>query len=397
MNPTMPEPSVEITVLMPCLNEAATLAVCIRKARGCLERLGIAGEIIVADNGSTDGSTAIAGDEGARVVEVPIRGYGAALFAGLCGARGRFVVMGDADDSYDFSSLDAFIETLRGGADLVIGNRFRGGIRPGAMPWKNRYVGNPVLSALGRLMFGSHVGDFHCGLRAISKDAFERLNLQTVGMEFASEMIIKALLLGMRVAEVPTVLSPDGRDRPPHLRPWRDGWRHLTFMLLFSPRWLFLYPGAALIALGVGGYVGGYLAIAQRPDTNAATWVLASSVAVMLGFNAVVFAFCARIYAFNQRFVIRDERLERLFRYFKLEGGLLVGLMLLAAGIVGVWWSMAHGTSATSLIAGNRTALLVGGASATGFVLGGQTILVSFLLSLFGIRRRFGPPNSGQH
>jgi glycosyltransferase involved in cell wall biosynthesis len=380
--------SIEFSVVMPCLNEAATLATCIRKARNCLARLGIAGEVVVADNGSTDGSAAIATEEGARVISVPVRGYGAALFAGACEARGRFVIMGDADDSYDFSALDSFVDALRAGADLVIGNRFRGDIRPGAMPWKNRYIGNPVLSAIGRRLFGSDIGDFHCGLRGISKDAFARLDLQTTGMEFASEMIVKAVLLGMRVSEVPTVLTPDGRNRPPHLRPWRDGWRHLTFMFLFSPRWLFLYPGIALVTAGLGGYV----AIARGLDTNAVPWVLASSVAVLLGFNSVVFAFCARIYAFNQRFVPQDERLERLFRYFKLEGGLLAGAGLLGAGAAGVWWSVRHGAPATLLVGDSRTWLVASAASATALVVGGQMILGSFLFSLFGIRRRFGPP-----
>jgi glycosyltransferase involved in cell wall biosynthesis len=380
--------SLEFSVIMPCLNEAATLATCIRKARCCLARLGIDGEVVVADNGSTDGSPAIATAEGARVISVPVRGYGAALFAGACEARGRFLIMGDADDSYDFSTLDSFVDALRGGVDLVIGNRFRGGIRPGAMPWKNRYFGNPVLSAIGRRLFRSNIGDFHCGLRGVSKDAFTRLNLQTTGMEFASEMIIKALLLGMRVSEVPTVLTPDGRNRPPHLRPWRDGWRHLTFMFLFSPRWLFLYPGAALLTAGLAGYA----ALARGIDADAAPWVLASSVAVLLGFNSVVFAFCARIYAFNQRFVPQDERLERLFRYFKLEGGLLAGAALIAVGGAGVWWSLRHGAPATSLPEEGQAWLVASSAAATALVLGGQMILGSFLFSLFGIRRRFGPP-----
>src|SRR5437763_380017 len=245
---------IELSVVMPCLNEAETLARCIRKARACIERLGLDAEIIVADNGSTDGSQRIARDEGARVVDVAIRGYGAALYQGCVDARGRFIIMGDADDSYDFSKLDPFVDELRAGADLVMGNRFRGGIRPGAMPWKNRYVGNPVLSAIGHLFFHTKANDFHCGLRGFSREAFERMNLQTVGMEFASEMLIKATLLGLRVTEVPTTLDKDGRSRASHLRPWRDGWRHLRFMLLYCPRWLFLYPGLALML--AGGFFG---------------------------------------------------------------------------------------------------------------------------------------------
>jgi glycosyltransferase involved in cell wall biosynthesis len=377
---------IEYSVVMPCLNEAATVATCIRNAQACLKRLGVTGEIIVADNGSTDRSAEIASREGARVVSVPIRGYGAALYAGAYHAQGRFIIMGDADDSYDFSALDLFVEALRTGADLVIGNRFRGGILPGAMPWKNRHIGNPVLSGIGRLLFRSDIGDFHCGLRGASKDAFMRLNLQTTGMEFASEMIIKALLLNMHVAEVPTVLRPDGRDRAPHLRPWRDGCRHLVFMSLFSPRWLFLYPGLALTAGGLSGY----LVMASGTGTAAVLGLLASAVAVILGFNTVVFSFCARIYAFNQRFVLEDDGLERLFGFFKLEGGLASGIGFLCAGVAGTWWSVRHTTLELSTAGAVPMWFAVGIASATAFLLGGQLILMSFLLSLFGVRRRFG-------
>ncbi|HJN81714.1 MAG TPA: glycosyltransferase family 2 protein, partial [Verrucomicrobiota bacterium] len=247
----------EVSVVMPCLNEAETLAVCIQKATRCLAENGVSGEIIVADNGSTDGSRAIAEADGARVVPVEAKGYGSALMGGIAAARGRFVIMGDADDSYDFSALMPFIERLRDGSDLVMGNRFRGGIAPGAMPPLHRYLGNPVLSGLGRLFFRCPAGDFHCGLRGFSRAAYDRMKLQTTGMEFAGEMVVKSTLLGLRIAEVPTTLSPDGRSRPPHLRSWRDGWRNLRFMLLFSPRWLFLYPGLLLMLIGLG--VGGWL------------------------------------------------------------------------------------------------------------------------------------------
>src|SRR5262245_54402961 len=240
----------ELTVLMPCLNEAATVARCVAKARGFLERAGVEGEVLVADNGSTDGSQALAERAGARVVRVAERGYGAALGAGIAAARGRYVIMGDADDSYDFSRLELFVAKLREGYPLVMGNRFKGGIRPGAMPKLHRYLGNPVLSFIGRLLFRTRVGDFHCGLRGFDRDAARGLDLRTTGMEFASELVVKAALAGWRIAEVPTVLHPDGRGRAPHLRTWRDGWRHLRFLLLFSPRWLFLYPGIALLALG---------------------------------------------------------------------------------------------------------------------------------------------------
>ena len=244
----MPEP--EISIVMPCLNEAETLERCISKAQAWLRRAQVDGEVIVGDNGSSDGSQDIARRSGARVVEVVERGYGSALWNATRAARGRYLVMGDSDDSYDFSNLDAFLQALREGNDLVMGNRFRGGIVPGAMPWKNRHIGNPILTGIGRLLFRCPAHDFHCGLRGFSKEAFLRMDLRTSGMEYASEMVIKATVLGMRITEVPTRLAKDGRSRPPHLRPWRDGWRHLRFMLLFSPRWLFLHPSLAAIVIG---------------------------------------------------------------------------------------------------------------------------------------------------
>ena len=240
---------------MPCLNEAETLAICVRKARGFLDASRIQGEVIVADNGSQDGSVAIALQEGARIVPVAARGYGAALLGGIADARGRYIIMGDADDSYDFSDLGTFVEQLRAGADLVVGNRFRGGIAPGAMPLLHRYLGNPILSFLGRLFFFVKIGDFHCGLRGFNRDRILALGLRTTGMEFASEMVVRSALAGYRIAEVPTTLRPDGRSRPPHLRTWRDGWRHLRFLLMYSPRWLFFYPGLALLAFGLIGTV----------------------------------------------------------------------------------------------------------------------------------------------
>ena len=243
--------ALELTILMPCLNEAETLAICIGKAQSFLTRSGIAGEVVVADNGSTDGSQAIASANGARVVPVPEKGYGAALAGGITAAHGKFVIMADADDSYDFANLDLFVAALRDGADLVMGNRFAGGVAADAMPWHHRYIGNPVLSFLGRLFFRTPVRDFHCGLRGFSRVAIQRLNLRTIGMEFASEMVVKSTLSNLDVREVPTTLKKDGRSRPPHLRSFRDGWRHLRFLLLFSPRWLFLYPGITLLLVGL--------------------------------------------------------------------------------------------------------------------------------------------------
>src|SRR2546428_10760765 len=248
----------EFTILMPCLNEAATVGNCVAKARGFLARAQITGEVLVADNGSRDSSRAVAEQAGARVVEVAERGYGAALIGGIDAARGRLVIMGDADDSYDFGAIGLLLDRLREGYDLVMGNRFAGGIHEGAMVWSHRWVGNPALTFISRMFFRTPVGDMHCGLRGFRKDAYEKLRLRATGMEFASEMVIKASLRRMKITEVPVTLSPDGRSRPPHLRTWRDGWRHLRFMLLFSPRWLFLYPGLALFV--AGGAAGAVLA-----------------------------------------------------------------------------------------------------------------------------------------
>jgi len=243
----------EFTILMPCLDEALTVETCVQKARAYLERKGIIGEILVADNGSTDGSQSLAEAAGARVVDIKRKGYGAALLGGIEAAKGRFVIMADADDSYDFTDLDGFVDRLRRGSKLVVGNRFQGGIMPGAMPALNRYLGNPVLSFIGRTLFSSPIGDFHCGMRGFDRQAILELGLRAQGMEFASEMVVKASLAQLDIAEVPTTLSPDGRQRAPHLRPWRDGWRHLRFMLLRNPHWLFLYPGLFLTVLGLTG------------------------------------------------------------------------------------------------------------------------------------------------
>jgi glycosyltransferase involved in cell wall biosynthesis len=373
----MIESAPEFTVLMPCLNEAQTLPTCIRKAQTCIERLSLSAEIVVADNGSTDDSQRIAEAAGARIVDVPVRGYGAALYAGIQGARGRYVIMGDADDSYDFSKLDPFVDALRSGADLVIGNRFLGGIRPGAMPWANRYIGNPILSALGKRFFHSPANDFHCGLRGVARTAFERMNLLTTGMEFASEMVIKATLVGLRIVEVPTTLDKDGRNRPPHLRRWRDGWRHLRFMLLYCPRWLFLYPGAGLFAFGavVIALTMLRLLLGEPTGVEAPTLLLAS-VAVLLGFQGIAFSFCARIYALQEGFLPEDQSLERMFTLFTLETGLTAGGALLIAGASGLVSALAS------------SSLLWAIPSAAAVSLGGEVVFVSFLLSFIGLRRR---------
>ncbi|HEU4579285.1 MAG TPA: glycosyltransferase family 2 protein [Polyangiaceae bacterium] len=375
---------------MPCLNEIETVARCVAKARQCLDRLGIAGEVVVADNGSTDGSQAAAEQAGARVVPVPVRGYGAALFAGSCAARGRFIIMGDSDDSYDFSRLDAFVEGLRAGADLVMGNRFLGGIRSGAMPWKNRYIGNPILSSIGRLLFKCPARDFHCGLRGFSKEAFLRMNLQTPGMEYASEMVIKATLLQLRIQEVPTTLDKDGRSRPPHLRPWRDGWRHLRFMLLFSPRWLFLYPGLTLALVGL--FVGlwllpGPIMLSQSVALDVQT-LLFASLAVHLGAQMVSFALCARIYALRSGLLPENLGMERLARVVHLEGGLLAGALLCLLGLGGALANVADWSQVGFGQLDARQALRAAIPAATALGLGAQVIVTSFLLSFLNMRWR---------
>ena len=383
--------SPEVSVVMPCLNEAETLAVCIQKARACLADNGVSGEIIIADNGSTDGSQSIAEAEGARVVPVEARGYGSALMGGIAASRGRFVIMADADDSYDFSALMPFIEKLRDGSDFVIGNRFKGGIALGAMPPLHRYLGNPVLSGLGRLFFRSPAGDFHCGLRCFSRDAFERMNLQTTGMEFASEMVVKATLLGLRIAEVPTTLSPDGRSRPPHLRSWRDGWRHLRFMLLFSPRWLFLYPGLLLMFAGLG--VGSWLLPEARQlgqaTLNVHTLVYAA-LSVLLGFQAVLFALFTRTFAITQGLMPPSRLLNRLYRFVTLEIGLVVGGLLVLGGLGGSlaatlgWQKIDFGELEPSVVLRQVIPSIV--ALALGF----QVVLGSFFLSVLGLKRKGG-------
>ena len=334
--------TLELTILMPCLNEAETLAVCIRKARGYLERSGVRGEVLIADNGSTDGSQQIATDEGARVVDVPEKGYGAALMGGIEAARSTYVIMGDADDSYDFANLDAFVAELRQGRALVMGNRFKGGIAPGAMPWHHKYIGNPVLSFLGKLFFKTRASDFHCGLRGFNRQAALDLGLRTTGMEFASEMLVKATLSGLPISEVPTTLKPDGRTRPPHLRSFRDGWRHLRFLLLFSPRWLFLYPGLFLLALGL---FFGALTI-RGPQQITPTLVLdlntflASAMALLLGIQAVSFALIGRRFASRYGFIPKSQTFDRILEALTLERFLIAAAALIVIGFGALGWAV---------------------------------------------------------
>lgn len=337
-----PEPVIELTVLMPCLNESRTLAACIDKARWFMDQAGVTGEVLIADNGSTDDSVEIALAHGAQVLHVRQRGYGAALQAGIRSARGRFVVMGDSDDSYDFQHLQGFIDALRQGQQLVMGNRFAGGIKPGAMPALHRYLGNPVLSFVGRLFFRSPIRDFHCGLRGFDRAAMLQLELVSTGMEFASEMVVKATLAGLRIAEVPTTLSPDGRNRPPHLRSWRDGWRHLRFLLVHAPAWLFMFPGLALLAVGISLAVP--LAMGPLPlgrFTLDIHTLLYAAVTACVGLQMLLFAGLSSSHAVQIGVLPAMPPGLSWARSVSLEQGLLAGLALILAGVglaVGTVW-----------------------------------------------------------
>jgi glycosyltransferase involved in cell wall biosynthesis len=381
--------ALELSVVMPCLNESRTLGTCIQKVQSTMQRLGIRGETIVADNGSSDGSQSLAKQLGARVIPISERGYGSALRGGIAAARGKFVIMGDSDDSYDFTQLGGFLDKLNRGYDLVMGNRFQGGIRPGAMPFLHRFLGNPVLSWLGRLFFDCPVGDFQCGLRGFRKDAIDRLELQTTGMEFSTEMVVKATLFDLKIAEIPTTLSPDGRDRPPHLRTWRDGWRYLRFLLLYSPRWLFLHPGIALFLLGVAIC----LWLLPGPRVVGSTTfdyhtLLFGAMMILIGFQSINFAVFSKVFAITKRLLPPDPRLNKLFRYVTLETGLILGAILILAGM-GTWifglsyWRSHHFGELNP----DRTLRIV----IPGFVcltLGVEIVLSSFFISVMGMARR---------
>ena len=379
----------ELSVVMPCLNESLTLGTCIRKAKATIERLGIRGEVIVADNGSTDGSQALAEELGARVIPIETRGYGSALRGGIAAARGRYVIMGDSDDSYDFTQLGDFIAKLNEGYDLVMGNRFHGEFRKGAMPFLHRYLGNPVLSWLGRLFFGCPVGDFQCGLRGFRKDSIDRLELQTTGMEFSTEMVVKATLFNLKIIEIPTTLSPDGRDRAPHLRTWRDGWRYLRFLLLYSPRWLFLYPGIALFLLGAAIS----LWLLPGPQTiRGVTFdydtLLLGAMSILIGFQSINFAVFTKMFAISERLLPEDPRLNRLFRYITLETGLVLGALLILVG-AGTWiFGLRYWQSHSFGHLDPDVTLRIVIPGLVSLTLGIEIVLSSFFVSVLGMSRR---------
>ncbi len=389
----LPEPpeeidlrSVEVSVVLPCLDEARTLETCLRKAQGSLAEQGVRGEVVVADNGSTDGSQKIARACGARVIDVPDRGYGAALRGGIAAARGRYVIMADADDSYALDDLGAFVDALREGHGLVMGNRFAGGIEPGAMPALHRYVGNPVLSLIGRLFFRIPVHDFHCGMRGFDREQALALDLRSTGMEFASELVVKFALAGASVCEVPTTLARDGRDRPPHLRSWRDGWRHLRFLLLFSPRWLFLYPGLLLTLLGSGLVLrlvaGPWEVLGATLDTQS---MLFGAAAVIVGVQSVLFAVLSRAYASARGILPPQRRLRHLQHRAALEVGAVAGLVLVALGFLGCLAAVAGWARSDFGPLDLAGSLRLSLPAVTCLVVGAELLLASFFLGLIGL------------
>ena len=379
----------EVTILMPCLDEAETIATCVTKALGFLDRTGIHGEVLIADNGSVDGSPEIAERLGARVIHVPTRGYGAALISGIEAAKGRYVIMGDADDSYDFSALDDLVRELRGGADLVMGNRFKGGIRPGAMPALHRYVGNPVLSFVGRLFFRSEIGDFHCGLRGFRRKSAQDLDLRTTGMEFASELVVKASLAKQRIVEVPIVLHPDGRSRPPHLRSWRDGWRHLRFLLLFSPRWLLFYPGLALVAIAATLMAVLATGLWSPGHGRLAEGLLVGAGGLMIvGVQAVQFSLLARVFAETQRLLPpMRRRVSGLVDRITMEIGLIGGSLMVLCAAIGLILSLLLSRSSDPHADVATVAFRLGTFSVVLGVLGLQFVLGATFLSLLRLHR----------
>lgn len=380
---------IELSIVLPCLNEELTVGTCVAQAQSFLAESGINGEVIVADNGSTDRSAEIAKGHGARVAHISNKGYGSALKGGFEVARGKFIIMADADESYDLVNLMPFVEKLRDGYDLVMGNRFKGGIKKGAMPWHHKYIGNPILSLTGQVFFRTPAKDFHCGLRGFSKDAIEKMDLQTSGMEFASEIVVKASILGMKVTEVPTTLSLDGRDRRPHLRSFRDGWRHLRFLLIYSPRWLFFYPGIFLLLLGGAAslvlFFGPVNTSLRLFDFH--SFILAGTV-MMLGLTMLSFASITRVFAYNFGLLPNRPAFFDLFKYFNLEIGLISGAIIALLGFVLIIraTTLSYTLGFDTIGFGNSIRLVFGGALS--IMIGGQIILTSFVLSMLGLNSK---------
>jgi len=377
---------VEVSVVIPCLNEANSLAYCVDKARKALQEAGLSGEVVVADNGSTDGSIEIAEEHGARVIRVTQRGYGAALRAGIAGARGPFIIMGDADDSYDFSDVPRFVEKLREGNDIVLGNRFRGGIKPGAMPPLHRYFGNPGLTAVLNTLFHAHIGDGYCGMRGFTRGLYDRLDLRSSGMEFALEMVIKSAQIGARMAEIPIVLWPDKRGRAPHLRSFRDGWRSLRFMLLYAPNWLFLLPGSALVLAGLAlvfWLLPGPRQISSHVVLDIHTMIF-GVIFTLLGVQILSIGAFAKVFSYAQRFDRHSVSLRRVLKSVTLETGLLAGGGLFLMGFAGcAWITWKWAASGFGELHEIRQVLFW----SMWLFLGLQIIFAAFFLSMLGISR----------
>jgi glycosyltransferase involved in cell wall biosynthesis len=391
----MENSNLELTILMPCLNEAETLATCIRKAKKYLQQSNINGEVLIADNGSTDGSKDIAQAEGARIIEVTARGYGSALISGIEAARGKYIIMGDADDSYDFSNLGLFYAALQSGSELVMGNRFQGGVQKHAMPMVHRYLGNPVLSFIGRLFFKVPIRDFHCGLRGFNTAKIKSLNLNTTGMEFASEMIVKSKFFNLRITEVPTILYPDGRSRPPHLKTWRDGWRHLVFLLIYSPRWLFLYPGLAMLLTFSALFV-----VLQFHEVNIRGVYFDIHSLIIFGFGIIVsfqmilFAIFSKVFSTHYGLIPEKKNYRIWYKYFNLERGIILGLVLalLGFGIIlstFLYWRHTNFGELKDISITSRKVVL-GGVLLT---LGIQIIFSSFIFRIIGIQTQKNLPS----
>jgi hypothetical protein len=384
-NPGSLHSAVKVSVVIPCLNEAQSLALCIDKAFAAFEAADVCGEVVVSDNGSTDGSIQIAEEHGARVVHAEIKGYGSALRRGIEAASGDFIIMGDADDSYDFSEVPGFVARWREGYEVVMGNRFKGGIKPGAMPWHHEYVGNPVLSGLLRLLFGTDIGDSHCGMRGFTRDVYERMDLRTTGMEFASEFVIKAAKLGARMTEIPITLWPDKRGRASHLRSFRDGWRHLRFMALFAPNWLFLVPGALLAAVGMALVL--WLLPGQRQVGKAVLDVhtmLFGMIFVLLGVQVSFIGLFVKVFSYTERFDRHPRSLERWLRRVTLEQGLVAGAVLAVIGLAGdVWVFWEWAASGFGPLNALRGVIFW----SMWFFVGVQIVFSSFFLSMLGVSR----------
>lgn len=379
----------ELTILMPCLNEAKTIGNCIQQAQKFLGDYKIQGEILIADNGSKDGSDQIAQTLGARIVKIKEKGYGNAIRGGITVARGKYIIIGDADESYDFYHLMPFLNKLREGNDLAMGNRFKGGIEPGAMPPLHQYLGNPILSGIGKLFFKTPINDFHCGLRGFSKESALKMDLHSSGMEFASEMVIKASLLKMNICEIPTTLSPDGRDRPPHLQTWRDGWRHLRFMLIYSPRWLFLYPGIFMMLIGL---ILSTWTFFSPITINSVEFDIHSllyfNAIILIGFNMVLFSIQSRYYGHRVGLLPKSEKISKFVNHFTLERGLFLGIILIFLGFSMALWAFSIWAQSQFGNINPRSTMRIAIPSISIILMGTQTIFSSFFISILGIKTK---------